>query len=179
MPPPRISDNSNPIAGPYRALLGMGQGIGDGLESSPYPPKTTARPEGRVNIRLSPELVRAPVACLPSAARLFGYCHFTIVSGWLSQETPTKIRAADAIAPPTAPISAAAAPLTASGNRCAQNWLSGFLATATSRCRNTCELVRRKLLLGAKTGGPTQNALNTIISPRVASLHRTRCSRAS
>lgn len=44
-----------------------------------------------------------------------------------SYQTPTKIRAACAIAPPTAPRGAAAAPLTASGNRCAHNWLPGSL----------------------------------------------------
>jgi hypothetical protein len=54
MPPPRISDNSNPIGGPIGHLSGMGQDIGQGLESSPYPTKTTARLKGRVNNRLSP-----------------------------------------------------------------------------------------------------------------------------
>jgi len=62
----------------------------------------------------------------------------------VSYQTLTKIRAADAITPPTAPIGAAAAPLTASGNGCAQNWLSGFLATATNRCRNRFELVSNR-----------------------------------
>jgi hypothetical protein len=53
----------------------------------------------------------------------------------------TKIRAAGAIAPPNAPIGAAAAPLTASGNRCAQNWLPGFLP----RQRFVAEYLRTSL----------------------------------
>jgi hypothetical protein len=58
---------NEPTRSPHRprqlAVSGMESGIGQGLESSPYPPETIARPEGRVNIGLSPELGRAPVAC--------------------------------------------------------------------------------------------------------------------
>jgi len=65
------------------------------------------------------ELGRAPVASLPPAARIFGDCHSTIVSGCPSQETSTKIRAAGGITPPPGKRPAAA-PLTAPGNGCAR-----------------------------------------------------------
>jgi hypothetical protein len=67
---------------------------------------------------------------LPAYRRLPGFLAITTSLSFRDEhlnQKLTKIRAADAIAPPTAPIGAAAAPLTASGNRCAQNWFSGSL----------------------------------------------------
>jgi hypothetical protein len=140
VPPHRISRTWRPIAS-LSSEFGYRVGYRAGPRVVPIPYENYHPAEGRVNIGLSPKLVRAPVACLPPAARLFWLPPLHYRFGIRSHETLTKIRAADAIAPPTAPIGAAAAPLTASGNRCAQNWLSGFLATATNRCRNRCELV--------------------------------------
>jgi hypothetical protein len=67
--------------GSLSADLGYGVGYRAGSRVVPIPTENYRAAGSRVNIGLSPELGRAPVACLPPAARLFGYHRFTIVSG--------------------------------------------------------------------------------------------------
>lgn len=68
---------------PQLLQSGFGYGVGYRAGSGvvPIPTKNYRAERSRVNSALSRELVRAPVACLPPAARLFGNHHFTIVSG--------------------------------------------------------------------------------------------------
>jgi len=82
-----VWSNSAPHARPTQPIgrsierSGCGAGYRVGSRVVPIPTKNYRAARSRVNIALSRELVRAPVACLPPAARLSGYHHFTIVTG--------------------------------------------------------------------------------------------------